>query len=93
MARKEIAPAVQDRTRDRIVRYANQHHAGKFLRLDVRFRGAFCYIDAYEDAEDLANGSPTHLCRLRYLGHADLWGFDFYTLRSRQIRAEFSGDR
>jgi hypothetical protein len=33
----------------RIRKYADEHFAGRFTRLDVRFRGQFCYIDAYQE--------------------------------------------
>lgn len=46
---KKIPPAVQERTERRILDYANRHFAGKFTRIDVRFRGALCYIDAYTE--------------------------------------------
>src|SRR5260370_20710460 len=42
----KIPPAVKKRTEQRIRAYAEQHYAGKYIRLDVRFRGALCYIDA-----------------------------------------------
>jgi len=38
---------IQERTRKRILTYANLHYSGKFISLDIRFRGQFCYIDAY----------------------------------------------
>ena len=43
----KIKPAEQERIRQRILAYANKHYAGKFTRLDIRFRGALAYIDAY----------------------------------------------
>ena len=46
---KSIPPAVQTRTERRILDYAAKHHAGKFTRIDVRFRGALCYIDVYTE--------------------------------------------
>jgi len=46
---KSIPPAVRARTQRRILDYADQHYAGKFTRIDVRFRGALCYIDAYTE--------------------------------------------
>jgi hypothetical protein len=101
----KIPPAVQAQTENRILRYANQHHAGMFTRIDVRFRAAFCYIDAYEDPGDppeeppdgetreqwveRVRNIPTHLCRLRYLGHPDLWGFDFYTYAHQKYEPNF----
>jgi len=48
---KRIPPAIQERTQRRILEYAQQHHAGKFIRIDVRFRGALCYIDAYTEPD------------------------------------------
>jgi len=51
-----IPPAVRERTEKRIRAYAQAHHAGKFIRLDIRFRGALCYIDAFvEPAEPSAD--------------------------------------
>ena len=45
----KIPPAVRTRIAERITRYAQAHYAGKFTRLDIRFRGVFCYIDAYTE--------------------------------------------
>jgi hypothetical protein len=45
----KIKPADQERIRQRILAHANKHYAGKFTRLDIRFRGALCYIDAYTE--------------------------------------------
>ena len=42
-----IPETVKEKVRDRIVRYAEAHYAGKYTRIDVRFKGHFCYIDAY----------------------------------------------
>jgi len=69
----KIPPAVQQRTEQRIRAYAEAHYAGKFTRLDIRFRGALCYIDAYvEPAEPsramlrtLGETREQHLERLR----------------------------
>lgn len=43
----KIPPALQPEIRQRIVEHADKHYSGKFNRIDVRFRGCFCYIDAY----------------------------------------------
>jgi hypothetical protein len=40
---------VQERIAQRILAYAETHYAGKYTRLDIRFRGHFCYIDAYTE--------------------------------------------
>lgn len=47
----KIPAAVRERTERRIRAYAEAHHAGKFTRLDIRFRGALCYIDAYREPD------------------------------------------
>ena len=93
-----IPENVQRRTEQRLRRYAEEHFAGCYTRLDVRFRAQFCYIDAYTEPtppsptwpppdwpetreqylERLRN-TPTHLCRLRYFGDEERWGFAFYT--------------
>jgi hypothetical protein len=39
-------------------------------RTDVRFRGTFAYIDGH-----LPDGTIAPLCRLRYGGSANRWGF------------------
>jgi len=87
---KKIPDAVKRRTEVRIRKHAEEHWAGHYRELIIRFRGQFCYIDALEanpwvmpdtppeEAERLGN-IPTHLCRLRYFGDEEKWGFAFYT--------------
>ena len=48
---KNIPPAVRANTERRILDYADKHYKGKFTRIDVRFRGALCYIDAYTEPD------------------------------------------
>ena len=82
--RDKIPPAVQASTRERVEKYAAEHYAGTYTRLDIRFKGHFCYIDAYTEplpfspnpyipeSEDeyyeRMRNIPIHLCRLSYLG-------------------------
>ena len=47
-----IPPAVRQRVEKRIRDYAAAHYAGKYTRLDIRFRGALCYIDAFIEPEE-----------------------------------------
>jgi hypothetical protein len=42
-----VPQKIQPRIRQRILDHAEKHHAGKYNRIDLRFRGQFCYIDAY----------------------------------------------
>ena len=37
---------------------AEKHLPGKYTRLDIHFRGQFCYIDAYQEPPKLAPGWP-----------------------------------
>jgi hypothetical protein len=43
----KIPARLKDPITQRILAYAEAHYAGKYNRIDVRFRGQFCYIDAY----------------------------------------------
>lgn len=52
--------------------HARQHWP-QLADLQVRFRGHFAYLDA-----ELADSDVLPLCRLRYLGSTDLWGFGLY---------------
>jgi hypothetical protein len=93
-----IPEAVQRRTAQRIRRYAEQHFAGRYTKFAIRFRGRFCYIDAYTEPDppgpnwpprdwpetreqylERLRNTPIHLCRLRYFGDEERWGFAFYT--------------
>jgi hypothetical protein len=47
----KIKEAVQHRTAERIRRYAEEHFTGRYTRLDIRFRGQFCYVDAYTEPQ------------------------------------------
>src|SRR5918996_1572985 len=70
-----VPAALQDETRRRILRHAEAHYAGRYERIDVRFRGAFCYIDAYLEPE------PPTTALLRARGETE----DQYYQRRRQF--------
>ena len=46
---RKIPDAIKPRIRQRILDHAQKLYAGKYNRIDVRFRGQFCYIDAYTE--------------------------------------------
>jgi hypothetical protein len=46
---KKIPELVKRDVTRRIELVAQKHFAGKYTRLDIRCRGAFCYIDAYQE--------------------------------------------
>jgi hypothetical protein len=54
---KNIPEAKRAKIRQRILTYAEAHYAGKYTRIEVRFKGKFCYIDAYTEP-DVAPGWP-----------------------------------
>jgi len=54
----KIPEAVKRRTEERIRRYAEQHFAGKYTRLEIRFRNQFCYVDAYTEPDALPDWPP-----------------------------------
>jgi hypothetical protein len=76
----------------RLEQYAAEHYAGKYTRLEVRFRGVFCYVEAFiepatgpgtiggetasERLERLRN-TPLRLCRLRHFT-AERWTMGFF---------------
>ena len=47
----KVPDRVKERVRRRVEAFAAEHYAGKYSRLDLRFRGAFCYIDAYQEPQ------------------------------------------
>jgi hypothetical protein len=57
---KKIPDSVKDRIRHRVLAYAEKHYAGKYNKIEVWFRGAFCYIDAYTEPFDDPDYDPKH---------------------------------
>ncbi len=43
----KIPYSIKPRIRDRVLKQAEKHYAGRYNRIDVRFRSQLCYIDAY----------------------------------------------
>lgn len=41
----------QEPIRQRILKHAEAHYGGKYTRIEVRFRGKHCYIDAYVEPD------------------------------------------
>ena len=87
--RGPIPKHVQEALRSRLEIHARTNWKGRCRAIVVRFRGAFAYIDAFAvndwympgtSSEEKAriDATPTHLCRLGYLGTPDVWEFGFY---------------
>jgi hypothetical protein len=49
---KKIPAQVRLRTDQRIQAHAQKSYAGRFTRIEVRFRGALCYVDAFVEPEE-----------------------------------------
>lgn len=47
---------VQRQIEKRIREFAEENYSGRYTRLDIRFRGQFCYVDAYTEPEPLGDG-------------------------------------
>jgi hypothetical protein len=45
----KIPESVQNAARFRVLNYAGEHYAGKYWKIDVRFKGSNCYIDAFQE--------------------------------------------
>ena len=85
---KKLSPVIQERTRARILAHAAKQYAGRYDRIDVRFRGALCYVDAYTDG----SGFPTHLVRLRFNGDEERWTVAFFTYSHEKYEPTFFAD-
>ena len=67
----KIPAAVKERTKKRIEAHAEKNYAGKYLRLKIRFRGQFCYIDAYTEPCVSDEYTPPHFAsHEEYVEHA-----------------------
>lgn len=88
----KIPEAFKAEVRRQIEAYAAEHFAGRYTRLDVRFRGQFCYMDAFTEPDpsgrpfggetraqrlERLRDTPTHLCRLRHF-QRERWTLGFY---------------
>lgn len=101
----KIPERVKAETTRRILEHAAKNHAGKYTRLDIRYRGALCYIDAYTEPD--TSGDPwkgtgetreEYLTRLRNtpvhlcrLRHfmADRWSVAFFTYSNEKYEPTF----
>ena len=80
---------MQDALRSRLETYARTRWKGRCRGVIIRFRGAFAYIDVLAvnnwymlgttpEEKARIDATPTHLCRLGYLGNPDVWEYAFY---------------
>jgi len=55
---KKIPETVKRDIEQRIHAVANEQFSGSYQRLEIRFRGQFCYIDAYTEPRISENSPP-----------------------------------
>ena len=46
---RPVPEALKLRITERILAHARKHYEGKYIRIEVRFRAQYCYIDAYQE--------------------------------------------
>ncbi|RQG94487.1 hypothetical protein [Natrarchaeobius oligotrophus] len=74
---------------DQIENHARTAWNERCARVQVRFRGEYAYIDAFEsnpwmmpdaseEEKERIRHTPTKLCRLTWTGDLDSWAFAFY---------------
>jgi hypothetical protein len=91
---------VQSALRARLERHVRTHWKDRCREVVVRFRGTFAYVDAFPlhhqfmpgttpDQQAQIEATPTHLCRLGYLGRADLWTFAFFKYSDEKYEPSF----
>lgn len=92
--------AVQSALRSRLERHVRTHWKDRCRGIVVRFRGAFAYVDAFPlDRQSMPGttpeeraqieATPTHLCRLGYLGSPDRWEFAFFKYSDETYEPSF----
>jgi hypothetical protein len=97
---RTIPQSAQDALRGWLERHIRTHWKDRCREIVVRFRGAFAYIDAFPLQQQFMPGTtpkerarieatPTRLCRLGYLGRADLWAFAFFKYSDEKYEPSF----
>ncbi len=54
----KINETVKRLVKKRILKYAETNLAGRYTKLDIRFRDKFCYVDAYTEPEEPTQDWP-----------------------------------
>ena len=82
----KIPGATRSAIERRLVAHAARSYAGKYERLELSFRGVFCYVDAVVEPGQ----PPMHLCRLRHFA-AERWSAAFFAYSSESYKPCFLG--
>jgi hypothetical protein len=62
---RKIPPVTQCAVRERILKHAERNYAGKYIRIEIKFRGPLCYIDAYREPYLAKDDPPAWLGETR----------------------------
>ena len=92
--------AAQHGLRSRLERHVRAHWKDLCREVVVRFRGGFVYVDAFPlhhqfmpgttpEEQARIEATPTHLCRLGYIGRADVWAFAFFKYSNEKYEPSF----
>jgi hypothetical protein len=84
---KNIPATVQASTRKRIEEHAAKNFAGRYARLDIRFRGRFCYVDAFKEPDVKHDAPPSW-----FEGTAEQWWQQMRDTPLHLIRLTYTGD-
>jgi hypothetical protein len=84
----KIPKRVQERTKQRILAYAEVHYGGTYTRLDIRFRSQFCYIDAYTEPSVPADFPPAGFPETREAYIASMRSIPTHLCRLRYFEDE-----
>ena len=84
---KSVPYAVQVSVQQRIEEYAVKKYSGRFTRLDIRFRGRFCYVDAFKEPDKKSNMPPSW-----FDGTPDQWWQQLRDEPTHLIRLTYTGD-
>ena len=79
---KSVPESMRESVRKKIVAEFERHGFAKDKEIQVKFRGAFCYVDAQEPG----CAGPTQLFRLRYFPGRDSWSVAFFTYSNEQYQ-------
>jgi hypothetical protein len=95
-----VPKPAQETLRARLERHVRAHWKDQCREVVVRFRGAFAYVDAFPLEPQFIFGvtpeeraqieaTPTHLCRLGYLGSPNRWEFAFFKYSNEKYEPSF----
>lgn len=95
-----VPKSAQEALRACLEQHVRTHWSQRCRGIVVRFHGAFAYVDAFPlDRQFMPGATPeeqarieataTHLCRLGYLGRADLWAFAFFKYSDEKYEPSF----